>query len=137
MELVLVADRDAGLCHREIRCLQNIRSLGHSVREKESLGGLSLSFLEYLAKITPVQTDAFCDILDRNIILIISFDKGNGFMDIVIPEAASRIGVDLSVGPNEGVKKQIEMPDQMQLGFLRMFCDIQGFLFYLFPVIRQ
>ena len=58
-------------------------------------------------------------------------------MDIVIPEAASRIGVDLSVRPDEGVKKQIEMPDQMQLGFLRMFCDIQGFLFYLFPVIRQ
>ena len=74
MELIRVSHRVPDVVDGQFCQLEQFRSLGHSIAEKELLWGFSDGFFEDASEICAVQPAEGSDIFDGNIVLEVLFD---------------------------------------------------------------
>ena len=84
MELIRVSHRVPDVVDGQFCQLEQFRSLGHSVAEKELLWGFSDGFFEDASEICAVQSTERSDILDGDIVLEVLFDVVECFFYIEI-----------------------------------------------------
>lgn len=92
MQLVLIAAHFSDLPHCHIGIFQIFRSLCHPIINKKMLKRLIGVLLKQLSKIVPVQAAVIGDILHRNIVAVILFNKRNRFPHIGVPQFSGGLG---------------------------------------------
>ena len=75
MKLIGIAHRIADVCDGKLGQLQKLSRFRHTIRDKELLRGFPHIFVKNLSEITPVEPAGISDILHRNIVLEILFNK--------------------------------------------------------------
>ena len=88
MELVGISDSASDLIDGITGPAKQFRGFDHTIADQEFLGRFSHGFLEYFAKITPVETGTLRDALDGDVMHIVVLDISQGFFDIVVLDFA-------------------------------------------------
>ena len=113
MELVVIAYLIADFSYRQVCFLQQLGSPGHPVVQQEGLGAFSHGFPKDLAKITSVQAAESGDFFNGDIPMVVFFDKGEGFLDVKIPQPPDVAVLSVCGGFRQLGKEQKTMANQM------------------------
>ena len=130
MKLVRIAHRVSDIAYGQTGQLQKLRGFYHAVVHDELFGRLSHRFFEDPSEIAPIETAEFCNALNGDIVLKILLDIAEGFLDIKVSQTSFRRYLHGGRGAGKIIHEQIEVADQMEGGFVSVFCHIDHLLLH-------
>ena len=132
-ELVVVADGIADVLDGEVREAEQIGRADHAVLHEKLLGRLADGVPEDLPEIAPVEARVGSDILHGDIILEVSLDIGDGLVYVEVAQLVASCVGGGGQGADQAVHKEIEMSDQVILGFVLVADNVEHLVSHCFP----